>query len=300
MGMTTSPNLDQLTPEQLRTFAAQLLLQVQQRDEQIQTQGEQLKERDRAIAQFKRREAKLTHELALLRRHRFGKRSEGLDKQQLSLLGELVEADIAAIDTELASISVRSSEEKARQQPKRQALPPSLPRKDIHHEPDNTRCECGCQLTRIGEDIHEKLDFQPGTFTVERHIRGKWACRQCESLSQAPVVPHIIDKGIPTTGVLSQILINKYTDHLPLHRQAQQFARAGVTIPRATLAGWVGRCGVECQPLVDAWREALLNHSVLHADETSVAMLAPGKKKTHRAYVWAYATTHFAPVQGCL
>lgn len=96
---------------------------------------------------------------------------------------------------------------------------------------------------------------------------------------------HIIDKGIPTTGLLAQVMIAKYADHLPLYRQEQIFARAGVPIPRSTLAEWVGTCGVQLQPLIDALRESILNEPVLHADETPVPMLAPGKKKTHKAYI---------------
>jgi transposase len=74
-----------------------------------------------------------------------------------------------------------------RQKPKRAPLPPQFPRTVIRHEPENTQCACGCQLQRIGEDVSEKLDYTPGVFTVEQHIRGKWACRQCETLIQAPV-----------------------------------------------------------------------------------------------------------------
>jgi transposase len=141
-------------------------------------------------------------------------------------------------------------------------------------------CRCGCQLQRIGEDVAEKLDYQPGVFTVERHVRGKWVCRPCETLVQAPVAPHIIDKGIPTAGLLAHVLVAKYADHQPLHRQSGIFERAGLAIPDSTLAQWVGRCGVQLQPLVDA----LLRETVLHADETPVAMLKPGNGKTHRAY----------------
>ena len=71
------------------------------------------------------------------------------------------------------------------------------------------------------------------------------------------------------------------------------FERAGLAIPRSTLAQWVGACGVRLQPLVDALKAALLERSVLHADETPVAMLAPGKGKTHRAYIWSYSSTAF-------
>ena len=143
----------------------------------------------------------------------------------------------------------------------------------------------------------EKLDYVPGVFTVERHVRGKWVCAKCETLVQAPVAPHIIDKGIPTTGLLAQVLVAKFLDHLPLYRQERIFERAGLAIARSTLAQWVGECGVQLQPLVDALTAELLKHDVLHADETPVAMLKPGNGKTHRAYLWSYCTTRYNPTK---
>lgn len=148
-------------------------------------------------------------------------------------------------------------------------------------------------MKRIGEDVAEKLDYVPGVFSVERHIRGKWACAQCETIVQAPVAAHVIDKGIPTTGLLAQVLVAKYADHQPLYRQEAIFGRAGLAIPRSTLAQWVGTCGVRLQPLVDALKAQMLQHRVLHADETPVQMLKPGNGKTHRAYLWAYAPGAF-------
>ncbi len=112
-------------------------------------------------------------------------------------------------------------------------------------------CAWGCQMTRIGEDISEKLDYIPGTFTIEQHIRGKWTCASCETLTQAPLPAKVIDKGVPASGLLAQVLVAKYGDHLPLNRQQQIFARTGLELPRSTLADWVGRCGVALQPLVD-------------------------------------------------
>lgn len=129
------------------------------------------------------------------------------------------------------------------------------------------------------------------------HVRGKWACAQCETIHQVPVDPHIIDKGIPTTGLLAQVLVAKYADHLPLYRQEAIFGRAGLAIPRSTLAQWVGSCGVQLQPLVDAMRTELLQRRVLHADETPVSMLKPGNGKAHRAYLWAYATGAFENIK---
>src|SRR5260370_11560330 len=187
--------------------------------------------------------------------------------------------------------------EQKRDLPSWEPGPPQLPRTEIHHEPEDTSWACGGQRVRIGEDSSEKLDYTPGVFTVERHIRGKWACKACETLVQAPVPPHVIDKGIPSTGLFAQVLVAKYGDHLPLYRKERIFARAGLAIPQSTLGAWVGVCGVRLQPLVDALHQELLQHDVLHADETPVQMLSPGKGKTHRAYLWAYSTTQFADLR---
>lgn len=209
----------------------------------------------------------------------------------------MLDTDIAAIGAELKALNPAPATSEPRQQPKRTALPAQFPRTLIHHEQDITQCVCGCQLKRISEDVSKKLDYTPGTFTVEQHIGGKWVCEQCETLIQAPVPPQVIDKDIPTAGLLAQVMMAKYADHLPLYRQERIFGRAGLAIPRSTLAEWVGACGVQLQPLVDALRDCLLRQDVLHADETPVQMLAPGMKKTQRAYVWAYATSPFADLR---
>ena len=248
--------------EQLRQLAVQLLADAAEKEHTIARQSDHLKHHQLL-------NDKLKHELAILRHHRFGKSSETLNSHQASLLDELVDADIAAVEVTLSeaveSAGVTPTSEK--RQPKRVPLPPTLPRTIIAHEPDNTECPCGCQLQRIGEDVSEKLDYTPGTFTVERHVRGKWVCQRCERLTQAPVPAQIIDKGVPTSGLLAHLLITKYTDHLPLYRQETIFARAGLAISRSTLADWVGRCGVALQPLANALRETLLRQPVLHADE---------------------------------
>jgi len=238
---------------------------------------------------------KLTHENALLKRMKFAAQSERFNPEQKSLLEDEIEADLVAVVTEIDALQQAQAAAKLEDKkvPKRSPLPANLPRREIRHEPDSTTCSCGCRMLRVGEDVAEKLDYVPGVFTVERHIRGKWACAKCETLTQVPVDPHVIDKGIPTTGLLAQVLVAKYADHLPLYRQEAIFGRAGLAIPRSTLAQWVGSCGVQLQPLLEAMKAALLQHRVLHADETPVAMLKPGNGKTHRAYLWAYATGAF-------
>jgi transposase len=231
---------------------------------------------------------KLSFEVAQLRRARFGARTEQLCGEQAQLFEETVQTDVAAVETEIETIGPQPTEPAATR-PRRAPLPAHLARTDIHHEPQSTVCPCGCTLARIGEDVAEKLDYTPGVFTVERHIRGKWVCAQCETLIQAPVPAHMIDKGIPTARLLAQVLVAKYQDHLPLYRQEAIFARAGVAIARSTLAQWVGQCGVALQPVTDALRAEVLTHPVLHADETPVAMLDPGAGKTKRAYLWSYS-----------
>ena len=237
---------------------------------------------------------KLTHENALLKRMKFAAQSERFNPEQKSLLEDEIEADLAAVATEIDALQEAQAPAKVEEKkvPKRAPLPANLPRREIRHEPESTTCHtpgCGCQMKRIGEDVAEKLDYVPGVFSVHRHVRGKWACACCQNLVQAPVEPHVIDKGIPTPGLLAQVLVNKFADHLPLYRQEAIFGRAGVAIPRSTLAQWVGSCGVELQPLVDALKREILSRGVVHADETPVQMLKPGQGKTHRAYLWAYA-----------
>jgi len=281
--MTSSPNLDQMTPEQLRALAAQLL-------SKVDTMGRESR-RDKTVIE------QLSHEIAILKRHKFAKRSEQISPAQGSLLDDLLNTDLEAIEAELNALRPEPAATSSRQQPKRAPLPSQFPRTVIRHEPESTQCACGCQLQRIGEDVSEKLDYTPGVFTVEQHVRGKWACRQCETLIQAPVPAQVIDKGIPTAGLLAHVMVAKFADHLPLYRQEKIFGRAGLVISRSTLAQWVGQTGVQLQPLVDALREAVLAQDVVHADETPVQMLAPGEKKTHRAYVWAYCTTPFSALK---
>lgn len=257
----------------------------------------------RADAAFKQAVInKLTHENAILKRLKFAAQSERFNAEQKSLLDETLDSDLTAVAAEIEALQPgRPAGE--RQQPRREKLPAHLPRRDVRHEPENTTCptpNCGQALQRIGEDVAEKLDYQPGVFTVERHIRGKWVCKCCERIVQAPVAPHIIDKGLPTTGLLAQVLMAKYLDHLPLYRQEAIFERAGHAIARSTLAQWVGECGVQLQPLVDALTAELLRQPVLHADETPVAMLKPAGQrdgKTHRAYLWSYCSTQFSSLQ---
>ena len=132
---------------------------------------------------------KLTHEMAVLKRLKFAAKSEAFNAEQRSLLEETIDTDLAALATEIEQADPSPQGQDDKQRPKRQALPEKLPRREIHHEPESTTCSCGCQLKRIGQDVAEKLDYQPGVFTVERRIRGKWVCAQCETLVPSSSIP---------------------------------------------------------------------------------------------------------------
>ena len=140
----------------------------------------------------------------------------------------------------------------------------------------------------IGEHVSEKLDVEPLNFFVRRDVYPQYACRTCQTVVAEPVTPTLIDRGQAAPGLLAQVAIQKYADHLPLYRQEAIFARHGVRLARSTLAEWLGVIGLRLQPLVDALRTKLLASDILHADETPVAQLDPGQGKTKRAYLFAY------------
>lgn len=152
---------------------------------------------------------KLTHENAVLKRLKFAATSEAFSAEQKSLLEETLDSDQAAVEAEIEALQRKPV---AKRQPRREVLPAQLPRREIRHEPEDTTCGCGVPMQRIGEDVAEKLDYQPGVFTVKRHVRGKWVCRCCEKIVQAPVAPHVIDKGLPTAGLLAQVLVAHSAD----------------------------------------------------------------------------------------
>lgn len=245
-------------------------------------------EHQRAELQFQSTKiAALSFELARLKQWRFGQSSEALDTQ-----GQLFDAKTQALLQQEEQAEDRAADEERRdpskRRPKRQPLPGQLERIEHRYEIDSGLCPQGHTLTRIGEEISEQLDCEPTRFFVHRHIRGKYACACCQTVIAAAMPAQIIDKGIPAPGLLAQVVLAKFDDHLPLYRQEEIYRRSGVHIPRSTMAQWVGICGVRLEPLAQALKDHLLAQPVLHADETPVAELAPGTGKTHRAYVWVY------------
>lgn len=240
----------------------------------------------------------LTAEIKRLQRIQFAARTEKMDPDQRALFDETLSADIAAVEAELDALRSPAAEAAwPRSQPKRRPLPPELPRVETRHEPASCTCgQCGADLVQIGEHVSEKLDCKPLEFFVRREIYPQYACRGCQTITAEPVAPTIIDRGIAAPGLIAQVAISKYVDHLPLYRQEAIYVRSGVELGRTSMAEWLGAAGVALQPLVAALRSELLTHPVLHADETPVAMLDPGAGKTKRAYLFAYRTASGHPI----
>jgi transposase len=226
---------------------------------------------------------------------RYGVKSEAISAAQLNLFHDNVDEDLAEIEQTIAPTPTQPRAPRAGSG--RQPLPPHLPREDIIHDTPSCACgQCGAELVKFGEDVSEKLHIVPATYSVQRHIYPKYACKTCDSVVAASVPAAIIDSGMASNGLLTWVTVQKYLDHLPLYRLEQAAARQGVNLPRHTMAQWIGRIGVALQPLVDALRRRLLTDSALHADETPVGQLDPGSGKTNRSYLWAYRSVTGPPI----
>jgi transposase len=143
-------------------------------------------------------------------------------------------------------------------------------------------------LRKFGEDISEQLEYIPDSFKVIRHVRPKFSCSGCDRIVEAPASSRPIERGLAGPGLLAHVLISKYSDHLPLYRQSEIYARQGVEISRSTLAGWVGAASDLLDPLVSAIQKHVLSGRKVHADDTPIPVLAPGSGKTKTGRLWTY------------
>ena len=279
-------------------IAAALLAQLAAQQAAISAKDEHIARRDREIMFKDAKIERITFELARLKAWKFGARTEAMNAEQRQLFADTLAEDEADLEAQLKALQGDTVQgdapqaQSAKRRPRREKLPEHLRRVEHHHEPESIHCptpNCGQDMVRIGEDVSERLDVVPAEFFVHRHIRGKWACKCCQRLVQQPVEPQIIDKGVPTAGLIAHTLVAHFVDHLPYYRLEQINARSGVHTPRSTLASWSGSGGASLAPLCEAHRHFVLSAKVLHADETPVRLLDPGAGKTAKAYVWAYA-----------
>src|SRR5258707_11274664 len=173
-----------------------------------------------------------------------------------------------------------------RRKPGRRPLPEHLPRERIVY-PALAACPCcGGALRKIGEDVTETLELVPRQWKVIQHVREKFSCRVCESITQPPAPSHPISRGRAGPMLLAHVLFSKYGLHLPLNRQSATYAREGVELDVSTLADWVGACAATLMPMVEAIRAHVFAAERIHADDTTVPVMAKGKTRTGR--LWTY------------
>jgi transposase len=228
---------------------------------------------------------KLRFELARLKRQQYGRSSEQLDAKiaQLELTLEDLEASQAARPTPVVTPVLEPAAK-----PVRRPLPAQLPREEIVHAAPCACPACGGELRAAGEDAAEMLEWVAAHYKVIRHVRPKFACARCERLVQSPAPSRPIARGLAGPGLLAHVLVSKYVDHLPLYRQSQIFARDGIDLDRSTLADWVGGASALLEPLVGALGRYVFAADKLHADDTPVPVLCPGRGTTRQGRLWTY------------
>jgi transposase len=244
----------------------------------------QLEECQAALAQSRRENALLRQKMDLLVRRVFGSSSEALDRGQLELLLSAPEASVPIVEVTIPT-PVRSSH------PPRQArarrLPDNLPVVEevidpdpVKAQPEHWRC--------IGQEVSEQLDYEPGRFLRRRTIRRKYVQRDDPQAAPliAPLPERLQDRSLPAPGFLAHLLVGKYCDHLPLYRQEQIYARAGVQLPRQSLARWVELAADWLKPIYEHIRTGVLAGGYVQVDETPVEYLEPGHGQTRQGYLW--------------
>src|ERR1700757_234204 len=228
-----------------------------------------------------------------LRHEQFGQSSERhavLEQLELSLAEMEEDASQAEATAQLAvnaaahaNIKVAAFE---RRKPARRPLPEHLPRERIVYPSPSVCPCCGGVLHKLGEDITETLEVVPRQWKVIQHVREKFSCRSCEAITQPPAPSHPIARGRAGPGLLAHILFSKYGLHLPLNRQSAVYAREGVDLDVSTMADWVGACAATLMPLVEAIQRHVFAAQRIHADDTTVPVLAKGKTRIGR--LWTY------------
>jgi transposase len=229
--------------------------------------------------------------IAKLRHERFGQSSErGALLEQLELQLADMEEDASEAEAQAQVAAAASTKIKVesfeRKRPARRPFPEHLPRERVVH-PSPSACPCcGGVLHKLGEDVTEALELIPRQWKVIQHVREKFSCRSCEAITQPPAPSHPIARGRAGPGLLAHILFAKYGLHLPLNRQSVTYAREGVELDVSTLADWVGAAAVTLTPLISLIRAHVFAAERIHADDTTVPVLAKGKTRTGR--LWTY------------
>jgi transposase len=229
--------------------------------------------------------------IAKLERQIYGQRSERSSRlvDQLALTFEELEAsatedELAAERAVAGTTTVRGF---TRTRPERNTFPDHLPRERVVIDPP-TACECcgGNRLRKLGEDVTRTLESVPRQWKVVETVREKFSCRDCEKISQAPAPFHAVARGWAGPSLLATIMFEKFGQHQPLNRQAERYALEGVPIALSTMADAVGSVCAALDPLLRLVEAHVMAAARLHADDTTVPVLASGKTDTGRCWIY--------------
>ncbi len=228
--------------------------------------------------------------LAKARREHFGQSSERgkLIVEQLELAIEDLEETQGQEEAKAEIAAPAAVAEKRKRSPRGpRKLPDNLP---VERVVEPAPCACGkcggLRLRKLGEVVSKTLECEPRRWKIVENVREKFACRDCEAITEPPAPSHPIPRGFAGPSLLAMILVGKFLDHQPLNRQSAAYAREGVDIDPSTLADRVGACVVALTPIVSRLREHVLAAERIHADDTTVPVLAKTKTKTGR--IWVY------------
>ena len=294
MSFTASDEFDLSDPEAVRAVFAAHARELALRDQLLAGKDTLIASKDAEIAardeKLSSRDQQIEHLKLLIekmRRNAYGARSEKLERSvdQLQLKLEELESDQAEDEV----VEQLASDKPVRNKPVRKPLPDHLRREVITHTPPEECCpDCGGRLRKLGEDVSEHLERIPETFKVVRHVRVKMSCSGCDKIMQPPAPPRPIERCLAGPALLAHVLAAKYANHIPLNRQSEIYAREGVELDRSTLAGWVGASSQLLAPLVEAVRRHVMTGSKIHADDTPVPVLSPGRGRTKIGRLWTY------------
>lgn len=234
----------------------------------------------------------LTEMLRIYRYRQFGNKSEKIPPEQLGIFNEAeLPKNMESIINADEEIHIASHTRK--KSPGRKPLPADLPREQRIYDlsEEEKICACGQELTHIKDETCEQLEIIPVKVHVIQHVKKKYACKHCEETIKTASMPaQPIPRSIASPGLLSHVLVSKFEDHLPLHRQEQMLRRIGIDIPRSTLCLWVIRCAELLMPLMSIIRKNIIDYDVAYSDETTIQVLKdPNKGVQSKKYMWLFA-----------
>jgi transposase len=240
----------------------------------------------------------LEEQLRLFKNELFGRSSEKRHEPHPDQLSLFTGDDEQAVESKPTSDDTIVIGAHCRKKRGRKPLPKDLPRVNIVHDlsEEEKQCGCGHRKSCIGQEVSERLDYIPARLQVERHIRLKYACENCEGVEDdgptvmiAPVPVQLIPKSNATAGLLAHIAVSKFADAVPLYRQEKIFGRLGIDLSRAVMAKWMVQAAHRCAGLIDLLLAEIRSGPLINIDESPLQVLnEAGRHNTSKSYMWVY------------